>query len=67
MSSKEVDQLLADLRKWCEPHGRQQQLADALGLKKAIVSHWINGRRKPSLDGFFKIQEFLKEQKKRKS
>jgi len=66
MSSEELELLLTDLREWCEPHGRQQQLANALGFKKAVVSHWITGRRKPSLESFFKIQKFLAKQGKKK-
>ncbi len=36
-----------------------KQLAEATGLCPATISHFINGRRKPSLDNFKKIHNVL--------
>jgi DNA-binding transcriptional regulator YdaS (Cro superfamily) len=66
MGSKELEQLLSDLREWCSVRGRQRELADLLGFKKQLVSHWINGRRIPTLEDGLKIQAFLKKQKSRR-
>jgi hypothetical protein len=66
MGSEELEELLSDLREWCSLRGRQQQLAETLGFKKQLVSHWITGRRIPTLEDGLKIQAFLKKQKSRR-
>jgi hypothetical protein len=64
VAPEEVDQLISDLAAWCNAeYGRQTEIAEKLGVSKQLVSHWINKRKTPSLESFFKIREFLQKQK----
>jgi SOS-response transcriptional repressor LexA len=41
----------------------QEKLAEHLGITKGAVSHWLNGRREPSLGEIAKILQYLGKQK----
>lgn len=46
-----------DLRRWIERAGwTHQQVADYLGCSRALVSHFVNGTRSPSLRLAVRIQ-----------
>jgi len=51
------------LRKWAKQgHGRQKQLAEAIGVTEPTLSNWLAGRKTPSLQKFFALRDFLKKQ-----
>lgn len=37
----------------------QQEMADALGISPATVSHWETGRRKPNVDDLIAISRYF--------
>ena len=37
----------------------QQEMADALGISPATVSHWETGRRKPDVDDLIAISRYF--------
>lgn len=41
----------------------QEQLAEHLGITKGAVSHWLNGRREPSLEEIAEILQYLGKKK----
>lgn len=59
--ANEIHKILKQrLREAREANGlSQRDLADKLGLKVAIVSHWETGRRLPSLDVLVRLCEVL--------
>jgi predicted transcriptional regulator len=60
------DDLIAELKAWCEAErGRRSRVAEHLGVSRFAISNWLSGRRTPSLDEGFRIQEFLKKQKRK--
>ena len=57
------EKLLNDLRAWARAeHGRDALLARELGVSPGLLSHWLTGRRTPTLRDGLAIQEFLKAQ-----
>jgi transcriptional regulator with XRE-family HTH domain len=66
MSSAELKKLMEELSELCRSHGRQKEIAQEMGVSEQVLSNWLNGSRSPSLDSYFKIQEFLKKQKRRR-
>jgi Helix-turn-helix len=61
--------LLLDLKAWCdEPggYGRRVEVAKLLGVATSSVTDWFAGRRCPSLDHGFIIQDFLKKHARRR-
>jgi transcriptional regulator with XRE-family HTH domain len=55
------EKLLSDLLGWARAkYGRPALLARKLGVSKQLVSHWITGRRTPTLHDGLAIQAFLK-------
>lgn len=38
---------------------RQQDLADAIGVSRTTVTHYVSGRRVPDLETFAKIADFF--------
>src|SRR5262249_51556128 len=59
------EKLLSDLRAWARAeYGRPAFLARKLGVSPGLLSHWITGRRTPSLHHGLAIQAFLKSQAK---
>jgi transcriptional regulator with XRE-family HTH domain len=67
MASKSASDLIAELKTWCEAErGRSSRLAEHLGVTRQVISNWLAGRRTPSLDEGLKIQEFLREQHRRR-
>jgi DNA-binding transcriptional regulator YiaG len=46
--------------------GRHTEIAEKLGVSKRLVSHWIHGRKTPTLRHGLALQAFLKEQGKRR-
>jgi transcriptional regulator with XRE-family HTH domain len=58
--------LINEVKSWCEAErGRASRLAEHLGVTRHVISKWLSGKRTPSLDEGLKIQEFLKEQKRK--
>ena len=67
MSEKELEELLSGLRAWAEAkHGRQKELAEAMGVTENTISHWLGGRKRPSLAMFFKLKAFLQKRGRRR-
>jgi transcriptional regulator with XRE-family HTH domain len=66
MSSDDLKKLMEELSELCGPHGRQKEIAQEMGVSEQVLSNWLNGSRSPSLDSYFKIQEFLAKQKSRR-
>jgi hypothetical protein len=64
VSSEEYEKILQELRQWCIPRGRQQQLADQLGVSKALVSLWLRGTRRLSLDQWIAIKQIIRRKRK---
>jgi plasmid maintenance system antidote protein VapI len=65
---KAIDQSLEKLKTWiASEYGRMTKLAAELEVPKQRVSDWIKGKRKPTLEAWLKIQEFLKKQSRKKS
>jgi hypothetical protein len=65
-----TEKLLSDLRQWCDTEpkfGRRSEAARQLGTTPSLLTDWLMGRRVPSLDQGFMIQDFLQKQKRRKS
>jgi transcriptional regulator with XRE-family HTH domain len=61
------EKLLNDFRAWARAeHGRPALLARKLGVSPQLLSHWLTGRRKPTLHDGLAIQEFLKAEAKRR-
>jgi hypothetical protein len=57
--SDEVDQLMSELRQWCEQkHGRQKEIADALNVSEQVVSNWLYRRKTPLLKNWLGLQAF---------
>ena len=67
---EELDDLMRSLSLWCKDgRGRQKALAEEMGVSEQLVSNWLAGRKKPSLDKYLQLRAFLKtkEQRRRKS
>lgn len=41
---------------------RQNALADELGIPRGLMSEYINGKKKPSIERFQEIENFLRTQ-----
>jgi len=55
------EKLIGDLVTWARArYGRPALLARKLGVSKGLISHWLTGRRSPSLRHGLAIQELLK-------
>jgi transcriptional regulator with XRE-family HTH domain len=58
---KEVDDLIERMTAWCsQKHGRQQEMAKAIGVSKQHVTNLLARRRNPTLAQFLAIRDFLK-------
>jgi len=67
MPPEEVELLLIELQAWCkEKHGRQRELADAIGVSEQVVSNWLYRRKNPSLPYWLKLVAFAKKQRRAK-
>lgn len=54
------------LADWCSARrGRQQEIANLFGVKRAAVNNWLAGRAVPSLRIGLGIQAFLARQRRR--
>jgi hypothetical protein len=54
--------LVEQLRKWASrQHGRQQEVANALGVHKSVVSNWLAFRQEPTGEQALALHEFLGE------
>lgn len=63
----EEERLILELKQWAGmKRGRQQTLADELGVSRKTVSAWIARNHFPNVETFFKVQAFLKRQRKEK-
>ena len=52
--------LLEQLREWAgQKHGRQQEVADAVGVHKSVVSNWLAFRQELTGEQALALQEFL--------
>jgi len=59
--AKEVDDLMERMADWCsQKHGRQQEIARAIGVSRQHVANLLARRRKPTLAQFLAIRDFLK-------
>ena len=66
MNKSEVKKLMARLAEWCHAkHGRQRELARALGVSDQWVSNWVTGQRIPNLEHGLRIQVFLRRHSRR--
>jgi transcriptional regulator with XRE-family HTH domain len=60
---EELFELMNRLRQWAdEKHGRQKEIAAEMDVTEETVSRWLRHRKKPSLEKFFKLREFLQKQ-----
>jgi transcriptional regulator with XRE-family HTH domain len=67
MSDTYVEALINELKAWCkEKHGRNTQVAKMFDVSQQLVSDWFSGRAVPTLATGLKIQEFLKQQRRRR-
>lgn len=58
-SLKEIDQLTAELKIWCQSGiGGQKVPADELGVRDDLLSNWFSGRKRPGLKNFNALQAF---------
>jgi transcriptional regulator with XRE-family HTH domain len=65
VSEDELKRVMQALKQWAKQgHGRQKQIADAIGVTEPTLSNWIAGRKRPSLAKFFALREFLQKAKK---
>jgi DNA-binding XRE family transcriptional regulator len=56
-----------ELQDWCkEKYGRNTEVAEKLGVSRQLVSDWFAGRTVPNWATGLKIQEFLKQQRRRR-
>jgi DNA-binding XRE family transcriptional regulator len=56
----EVEELLAQVSDWCsEQHGRQTQIAKAIGTKPQTINDWLNGRKRPTAKYALRLARFL--------
>jgi transcriptional regulator with XRE-family HTH domain len=57
-------QTIKDARNWAnQSFGRRAQLARHLGVARSLITDWFEGRRVPTADQIFQIQDFLAKQK----
>ena len=61
VSEKErTRKLVEQLRKWASRrHGRQQEVANALGVHKSVVSNWLAFRQELTGEQALALHEFL--------
>jgi transposase-like protein len=63
----ELEAALADLDKWLEHPGRtKSDLARHLGVSRQRLRVWLTRASPPDLEGWFRIKNFLREQRRRK-
>ena len=56
------DEVREELREWCkEKRGRQQKISKTLGVSKQLVTGWMSGRCRMSLEDYLRIQEIRAE------
>jgi hypothetical protein len=66
VSEEELHNLLEALRTWVkDKHGRQKELASAMQVNEHTVSHWLAGRKRPSLKKYFELREFLRSHRRK--
>jgi len=64
MPTEEIEKLVTELRNWCaQKHGRQVEIARHLGIKKQHIQAWLAGKHMPGTKHYFKIRDFLAQQK----
>lgn len=53
-------ELKSDIELWIVKSGyKKKYVADRLGVSVVVLSRWINGHSKPSLENAFKLAEIL--------
>ena len=56
------DEVREELREWCkEKRGRQQKISKTLGVSKQLVTGWMSGRCRMSLEDYLRIQDIRAE------
>jgi hypothetical protein len=61
-----VRTLMVQLADWCSAErGRQQEIANLFGVKRAAVNNWVAGRAVPNLRIGLGLQAFLARQRRR--
>jgi hypothetical protein len=56
------DEVREELREWCkEKRGRQQKISKTLGVSKQLVTGWMSGRCRMSLENYLRIQDIRAE------
>ena len=56
------DEVREELREWCkEKRGRQQKISKTLGISKQLVTGWMSGRCRMSLEDYLRIQDIRAE------
>ena len=57
---KESKEIIKELKSWAKQRrGRPGEIAANLGVTRATVTNWLNGRRTPLLKHWFALQKFL--------
>ena len=57
---KESKEIIKELKEWsAKQRGRPGLIAEDLGVTRATVTNWLNGRRTPLLKHWFALQKFL--------
>jgi len=63
----EIEKTMDEFRAWCvAERGRQTEVAELLGVKRASVNGWLKRTSNPAVRMFFEIRDFLKTQRERK-
>jgi hypothetical protein len=58
--------LLSELKNWCDQEfGRRSEVARLLDVSPSLITEWFANTRMPSLDQGFKMQELLKQRRKK--
>ena len=62
VSKERTRKLVEQLRKWASrQHGRQQEVANTLGVHKSVVSNWLAFRQELTGEQALALHEFLGE------
>ena len=64
---KEYEKVIMELIEWCSVRGRQQELAEELGVSRKAVNSWVKRTRRPRIEQFFALRAFLRKQRRRES
>ena len=66
--SHNIQQMLEDLRLWqSENEVSQRDLAKLLGFTSSRLNQWMTGKKRPNLDAWLQIKNFLRTHKPKSS